>query len=160
VTKETCQRCLDSMRFSLRPWLKLLEMYSEEGDLQRLLQAAIRVAAYQYADPSQINNQWNSPAVHALSSTRSPLHPQAHQGLNRLPFVTPRKERTDAGTGVYGGEQRGFGLVISCYSRSLRPASNTPARIRPVSPRVLATRGHQAMTESQRRNAYSSSSGP
>lgn len=48
--KEAYQRCLDSMRFSLKPWLKLLEMYSEEGDLQRSLQAAIRVAAYQYAD--------------------------------------------------------------------------------------------------------------
>lgn len=48
--KEAFQRCLDSMRFSHKPWLKLLEMYSEEGDLQRSLQAAIRVAAYQYAD--------------------------------------------------------------------------------------------------------------
>lgn len=48
--KEAYQRCLDSMRFSHKPWLKLLEMYSEEGDLQRSLQAAIRVAAYQYAD--------------------------------------------------------------------------------------------------------------
>ena len=48
--KEAYQRCLDSMRFSQKPWLKLLEMYSEEGDLQRSLQAAIRVAAYQYAD--------------------------------------------------------------------------------------------------------------
>lgn len=48
--KEAYQRCLDSMRFSPKPWLKLLEMYSDEGDLQRSLQAAIRVAAYQYAD--------------------------------------------------------------------------------------------------------------
>jgi len=48
--KEAYQRCLDSMRFSYKPWVKLLEMYSEEGDLQRSLQAAIRVAAYQYAD--------------------------------------------------------------------------------------------------------------
>jgi len=48
--KEAYQRSLDSMRFSQKPWLKLLEMYSEEGDLQRSLQAAIRVAAYQYAD--------------------------------------------------------------------------------------------------------------
>ncbi|KAF9788356.1 chaps-domain-containing protein [Thelephora terrestris] len=48
--KEAYQRCLDSMRFSLKPWLKLLEMYSDEGDLQRSLQAAIRVAAYQYAE--------------------------------------------------------------------------------------------------------------
>ena len=48
--KEAYQRCLDSMRFSQKPWLKLLEMYSDEGDLQRSLQAAIRVAAYQYAE--------------------------------------------------------------------------------------------------------------
>lgn len=48
--KEAYQRSLDSMRFSQKPWLKLLEMYSEEGDLQRSLQAAIRVAAYQYSD--------------------------------------------------------------------------------------------------------------
>jgi len=48
--KEAYQRSLDSMRFSQKPWLKLLEMYSEEGDLQRSLQTAIRVAAYQYAD--------------------------------------------------------------------------------------------------------------
>ena len=48
--KEAYQRSLDSMRFAHKPWLKLSEMYSEEGDLQRSLQAAIRVAAYQYAD--------------------------------------------------------------------------------------------------------------
>ncbi|KAF9652575.1 chaps-domain-containing protein [Thelephora ganbajun] len=54
--KEAYQRCLDSMRFSHKPWLKLLEMYSEEGDLQRSLQAAIRVAAYQYADYGEMTN--------------------------------------------------------------------------------------------------------
>lgn len=60
--KEAYQRCLDSMRFSLKPWLKLLEMYSDEGDLQRSLQAAIRVAAYQYSDYGEMAvSFWESP---------------------------------------------------------------------------------------------------
>jgi len=50
------------MRFSHKPWLKLLEMYSEEGDLQRSLQAAIRVAAYQYADYGEMTVRfWMTP---------------------------------------------------------------------------------------------------
>jgi len=60
--KEAYQRCLDSMRFSQKPWLKLLEMYSDEGDLQRSLQAAIRVAAYQYADYGEMTvSFWMTP---------------------------------------------------------------------------------------------------
>ena len=46
--KEAYQRCLDSLRYSIKPWLKLMEMYADEGDLQRTLQTAIRVAAYQH----------------------------------------------------------------------------------------------------------------
>ena len=45
--KEAFQRCLDS-KFSVKAWTKLLEMYAEEGDLQRTLQAAIRLTAYQH----------------------------------------------------------------------------------------------------------------
>lgn len=45
--KEAYQRCLDS-KFSVKAWTKLLEMYAEEGDLQRSLQAAIRLTAYQH----------------------------------------------------------------------------------------------------------------
>ena len=45
--KEAYQRCLDA-KFSYKGWMKLLEMYSEEGDLQRALQAAIRLTAYQH----------------------------------------------------------------------------------------------------------------
>ncbi|KIJ27347.1 hypothetical protein M422DRAFT_271491 [Sphaerobolus stellatus SS14] len=45
--KEAYQRCLDA-KFSYKAWTKLLEMYSEEGDLQRTLQAAIRLTAYQH----------------------------------------------------------------------------------------------------------------
>ena len=36
--KEAYQRCLDSLRYSIKPWLKLMEMYADEGDLQRTLQ--------------------------------------------------------------------------------------------------------------------------
>lgn len=46
--KEAFQRCLDSQRYSIKPWLKLMELYADEGDLQRTLQTAIRVAAYQH----------------------------------------------------------------------------------------------------------------
>lgn len=46
--KEAYQRCLESQRYSIKPWLKLMEMYADEGDLQRSLQTAIRVAAYQH----------------------------------------------------------------------------------------------------------------
>ncbi|KAF8588198.1 chaps-domain-containing protein [Ramaria rubella] len=45
--KEAYQRCLDS-KFSVKAWSKLLEMYTDEGDLQRSLQAAIRLTAYQH----------------------------------------------------------------------------------------------------------------
>jgi Chs5-Arf1p-binding protein BUD7/BCH1 len=52
--KEAYQRSLDAMRYSHKPWTKLLEMYAEEGDLQRSLQAAIRVAAYQYGEYTEM----------------------------------------------------------------------------------------------------------
>ncbi|PCH44766.1 chaps-domain-containing protein [Wolfiporia cocos MD-104 SS10] len=48
--KEAYTRCLDSPRYSFKPWSKLLDMYAEEGDIQRTLQVAIRVAAYQYGE--------------------------------------------------------------------------------------------------------------
>ena len=46
--KEAYQRCLESSRYSIKPWQKLMEIYADEGDLQRTLQTAIRVAAYQH----------------------------------------------------------------------------------------------------------------
>ncbi|OAX33542.1 chaps-domain-containing protein, partial [Rhizopogon vinicolor AM-OR11-026] len=52
--KEAFQRCLDTARYSQKPWAKLLEMYAEEGDITRTIQAAIRVAAYQYADYTEM----------------------------------------------------------------------------------------------------------
>ncbi|KAF9457924.1 chaps-domain-containing protein [Collybia nuda] len=58
--KEAYQRCLDTPRYSHKPWAKLMDMYADEGDIQRSIQTAIRVAAYQYAEytemtyPSQI----------------------------------------------------------------------------------------------------------
>jgi len=52
--KEAYQRSLDAMRYSQKPWSKLLDMYSEEGDLQRSLQAAIRAAAYQYGEYTEM----------------------------------------------------------------------------------------------------------
>lgn len=59
--KEAFQRCLDTARYSKKPWAKLLEMYAEEGDITRTIQTAIRVAAYQYADYTEMTVR----AVHA-----------------------------------------------------------------------------------------------
>ncbi|KDR68343.1 hypothetical protein GALMADRAFT_256970 [Galerina marginata CBS 339.88] len=53
--KEAYQRCLDSPRYSVKPWAKLMEIYSDEGDIQRCVQTAIRVAAYQYADYTEMS---------------------------------------------------------------------------------------------------------
>jgi len=53
--KEAFQRCLDSQRYSIKPWLKLMEMYADEGDLQRTLQTAIRVAAYQHNEYAELS---------------------------------------------------------------------------------------------------------
>ncbi|CCM05097.1 uncharacterized protein FIBRA_07304 [Fibroporia radiculosa] len=52
--KEAYSRCLDSPRYSYKPWSKLLDMYADEGDIQRTLQVAIRVAAYQYAEYTEM----------------------------------------------------------------------------------------------------------
>ncbi|KAI0341382.1 chaps-domain-containing protein [Trametopsis cervina] len=52
--KEAFQRCLDSSRYSAKPWIKLLDTYAEEGDIQRTLQVAIRVAAYQYGEYTEM----------------------------------------------------------------------------------------------------------
>ncbi|KAI0790518.1 chaps-domain-containing protein [Abortiporus biennis] len=53
-SKEAYQRCLDATRYSAKPWIKLLDMYAEEGDIQRTLQVAIRVAAYQYGEYTEM----------------------------------------------------------------------------------------------------------
>lgn len=52
--KEAYQRCLDSPRYSAKPWSKLMQMYAEEGDIQRTIQTAIRVASYQYAEYTEM----------------------------------------------------------------------------------------------------------
>ncbi|KAG9311813.1 chaps family protein, partial [Chiua virens] len=52
--KEAYQRCLETARYSQKPWAKLLETYAEEGDITRTIQTAIRVAAYQYADYTEM----------------------------------------------------------------------------------------------------------
>jgi len=52
--KEAYQRCLDTPRYSVKPWSKLMEMYADEGDIQRCIQTAIRVAAYQYAEYTEM----------------------------------------------------------------------------------------------------------
>ncbi|EGG10809.1 uncharacterized protein MELLADRAFT_33807 [Melampsora larici-populina 98AG31] len=46
-SKDAYQRCLDA-KFSAKAWLKLLEFYTDEGDVQRSLNAAIRLSTYQH----------------------------------------------------------------------------------------------------------------
>ena len=60
--KEAYQRCLDTPRYAYKPWSKLLDMYAEEGDIQRSLQTAVRVAAY----------QWGEYAEMTVSAARAP----------------------------------------------------------------------------------------
>jgi len=45
--KDAYQRCLES-KFSSKSWTRLLEIYADEGDLNKTLGAAIRLAAYQH----------------------------------------------------------------------------------------------------------------
>ncbi|KAK4048199.1 bud site selection protein [Microbotryomycetes sp. JL201] len=45
--KDAFQRALDA-KFSAKAWLKLLEYYADEGDVQRSLNAAIRLSVYQH----------------------------------------------------------------------------------------------------------------
>lgn len=52
--KEAYQRCLETARYAQKPWAKLLEMYAEEGDITRTIQTGIRVAAYQYAEYTEM----------------------------------------------------------------------------------------------------------
>ncbi|KAF8156857.1 chaps family protein [Crassisporium funariophilum] len=52
--KEAYQRCLDSPRYSVKPWARLMEVYAGEGDIQRCVQTGIRVAAYQWADYTEM----------------------------------------------------------------------------------------------------------
>ncbi|KAK0496621.1 Chs5p-Arf1p-binding proteins-domain-containing protein [Armillaria luteobubalina] len=52
--KEAYQRCFGCSPVFAEAWAKLMEMYAEEGDIQRSIQTAIRVAAYQYADYTEM----------------------------------------------------------------------------------------------------------
>jgi len=68
--KEAYQKCLDQ-KFSARAWIKLLEMYSDEGDLSRSLNAIIRLSAHQqrYDDICQLPFY----SLHELISLLRPL---------------------------------------------------------------------------------------
>lgn len=83
--KDAFQRALDS-KFSAKAWLKLLEVYADEGDVQRSLNAAIRLSAYQHrwymesavryllpvvrADRASVPDGGRAPAVQADPSRR------------------------------------------------------------------------------------------
>ena len=61
--KESYQRCLDGNRYSAKPWVKLMDIYADEGDIQRSLQAAVRVAAYQWGEYAEMTVSAPPPCV-------------------------------------------------------------------------------------------------
>ncbi len=69
--KEAYQRCLDTPRYSYKPWSKILDMYAEEGDIQRSLQAAVRVAAYQWGEYAEMTVCLVYPQTHELHVAKS-----------------------------------------------------------------------------------------
>lgn len=75
------QRCLDTPRYSQKPWAKLMDMYAEEGDIQRGIQTAIRVAAYQWADYTEMTVRF----PHPLTSKKLTVIP--------LSYIVPNTNR-------------------------------------------------------------------
>lgn len=45
--KDAYQRCIES-KFSAPVYLKLLEFYTDEGDIERALKATVKLTAYQH----------------------------------------------------------------------------------------------------------------
>lgn len=52
--KECFQRTLDTTRYRTKGWNYLMDMYSEEGDIQRTCQTAVRCAVYAWADYTEM----------------------------------------------------------------------------------------------------------
>ena len=69
-SKDAFQRALDQ-KFSAKAWLKLLEMYADEGDVQRSLNAAIRLSVYQHRWYMEMSVSSYSFPVFACSSLMS-----------------------------------------------------------------------------------------
>jgi predicted metal-dependent phosphoesterase TrpH len=67
--KDAYQRCLD-VKFSPKAWLKLLEYYADEGDVQRSLIAAVPLATYQH--------RWYYEATVRLLARFRPCHGPAN----------------------------------------------------------------------------------
>lgn len=63
--KESYQRCLDGNRYSAKPWIKLMDIYADEGDITRTLQVGIRVAAYQYGEYTEMTVSRALSGLHA-----------------------------------------------------------------------------------------------
>ena len=80
--KEAYQRCLDTPRYSSKPWLKLLDMYAEEGDIQRSLQVGVRVAAYQWGEYAEMTVR--------LSNYFFPCHSRLTDFLRQYPTQIAR----------------------------------------------------------------------
>jgi hypothetical protein len=73
--KEAYQRALDTPRYSIKPWAKLLDMYADEGDLTRTLQVAIRVAAYQNGEYSELAVCSHHDVIFGFGTNRGSQYP-------------------------------------------------------------------------------------
>jgi hypothetical protein len=94
--KEAFQRCLDAPRYARAPWLKLMELYADEGDLTRTLQTAIRVAAYQYGDYTEMTVRPRGRPEASLTAVRAVSDGDRSVLLQARPGSWPHENRVHA----------------------------------------------------------------
>ena len=78
-------------RFSAKPWAQLMEMYAEEGDIQRSIQTAIRVAAYQWADYGEMTVRFPFLHISFVCSSFAVPHPDCARLFQIGPDPRPRQ---------------------------------------------------------------------
>ena len=102
--KEAYQRCLDTTRYAQKPWGKLLEMFAEEGDITRTIQTAIRVAAYQYADYTEmtVSFLWLSVGGGTLNQTTTATVPLVDRPVIFQTGSDPRTRQDCVHVAQYG----------------------------------------------------------
>ncbi|GAA6008390.1 uncharacterized protein JCM10292_007656 [Rhodotorula paludigena] len=75
--KDAFQRALD-LKFSAKAWLKLLEFYADEGDVQRALNAAIRLSAF--------NHRWYAEAAYPSAVAHELFKLIRRDGLAKISY--------------------------------------------------------------------------
>ncbi|TIC03342.1 bud site selection-related protein [Wallemia mellicola] len=77
--KEAYQRCLD-LKFSAKSFIKLLEIFANQGDTQRAFAAAIRLTAY--------NHRWYNTSVYPNAVSNQLFKIVRTEGVQKLKFMT------------------------------------------------------------------------